>query len=264
MIVVRNLEDFKSHLIERECSDNTILVYLLAVEQYISINGDDFSKMSLIKYKNYLKDNYAVSTVNLKILALNRYMQFLDIPHRLNYVKLHKVSSIDNIISLSEYYKLINGLRSVGDYYHYYMVRILGETGCRVSELLQIRCDDIKNGYADMFTKGKHRRLLIPKRLQDDLMLYISENNLTDKLFNYSRQNVYRLLKCFARNFGVSERVVYPHSFRHMFAIEFLRRNQDISLLSNILGHDSIATTQIYLRLTFNEQMERLNQTVDW
>lgn len=258
------LESFKNYLMEHERSENTIMVYLVAIEQYIKINNDDFSKMTLIKYKNYLKRTYAVNTVNLKILALNRYMQYSGINQHLDYIRVHKVASLENVITLSEYYSLLDGLSSVGDYYHYYMVRLLGETGCRVSELLQISCNDIKKGYAELFTKYKYRRLFIPRKLQVDLISYIVENNITGTLFHYSRQNVYRLLKRFARNFGISEKVVYPHSFRHMFAIEFLKRNKDISLLSNILGHESIATTQIYLKLSFDEQMSRLNQTVDW
>lgn len=255
---------FKDYLVEAERSQNTINAYTLAVRQYITVNGNNFSKIKLIEYKNQLKEIYAVSTVNLKIQAINRYMQFANIPQHLDCIRVHKVPSAENIITLGEYYKLLTGLSSMSDFYHYYMVRTLGETGCRINELLQIKCDDIRKGYAELFTKGKLRRIYIPDKLQADLISYITENRIEDTLFTCTRQNVYQMLKKFAKRFGVSEKVVYPHSFRHMFAIEFLKRNKDISLLSSILGHENISTTQIYLKLGSDEQRNRLNQTVVW
>lgn len=258
------LENFKQYLLEAERSENTITAYLLAIRQYIAVNGNDFSKLKLIEYKNHLKEVYAVSTVNLKIQAINRYLQFADIPQHLDCVRVHKVPSAENIITLSEYYKLLDGLSSSNDLYHYYMIRTLGETGCRINELLQIKCEDIRKGYAELFTKGKLRRIYIPDKLQSNLISYITENRLEGILFDCTRQNVHQMLKKFAQRFGVSEKVVYPHSFRHMFAIEFLKRNKDISLLSSILGHENISTTQIYLKLGSDEQRNRLNQTIDW
>lgn len=258
------LESFKNYLLEAERLQNTINAYTLAVRQYIAINGEDFSKLKLIEYKNYLKERYAVSTVNLKIQAINRYMQFADIPQHLDCVRVHKVPSAENIITLSEYYKLLKGIASKGNDYHYYMVRTLGETGCRINELLQIKCEDVRRGYAELFSKGKYRRVYIPDRLQSDLIVYITSNHLEGVLFNCTRQNVFSMLKKFAKRYGIDENVVYPHSFRHMFAIEFLKRNNDISLLSSILGHENISTTQIYLKLGLDEQRVRLNQTVDW
>ena len=261
---VTTIRGFRDYLVEAERSENTINAYTLAVRQYIAINGEDFSKLKLIEYKNYLKEHYAISTANLKIQAINRYMQYADIPQRLDSFKVHRVPSTENIITLSEYYRLLNGLYTANDYYHYYMVRTLGETGCRVNELLQIECEDVRRGYAEIFTKGKLRRIYIPDKLQSNLIEYITNNHLEGILFNCTRQNVFLMLKKFAKRYGIDENVVYPHSFRHMFAIEFLKRNKDISLLSSILGHENISTTQIYLKLGSDEQRVRLNQTVDW
>lgn len=46
----------------------------------------------------------------------------------------------------------------------------------------------------------------------------------------------------------MNEKAVYPHSFRHRFAKNFLEKFNDISLLADLLGHKSIETTRIYLR----------------
>ena len=58
--------------------------------------------------------------------------------------------------------------------------------------------------------------------------------------------------------------VVYPHSFRHRFAKNFLEKYNDIALHSDLMGHESIETTRIYLRMTAGEQSKIINDVVTW
>ena len=67
-----------------------------------------------------------------------------------------------------------------------------------------------------------------------------------------------------AARYCLDERVVYPHSFRHRFAKNFIESCGDISLLSDLLGHESIETTRIYLRRSSSEQKAIVNKVVDW
>ena len=71
-------------------------------------------------------------------------------------------------------------------------------------------------------------------------------------------------LKKFAKMYGLNRHVVYPHSFRHRFAKNFLERHCDISLLADLMGHESIETTRIYLRRTSTEQQQLVDDIVDW
>lgn len=57
---------------------------------------------------------------------------------------------------------------------------------------------------------------------------------------------------------------MYPHSFRHRFAKNFLEKFSDIAFLADLMGHESIETTRIYLRRTSSEQQTIVNQVVDW
>ena len=57
---------------------------------------------------------------------------------------------------------------------------------------------------------------------------------------------------------------IYPHSFRHMYAKQFLEKNTDISLLADLMGHESIETTRIYLRRTSEEQQAIVDSIVTW
>ena len=58
--------------------------------------------------------------------------------------------------------------------------------------------------------------------------------------------------------------VVYPHSFRHRFAKNFIEKCNDIALLADLMGHDSIETTRIYLRRTYEEQREIIDKVITW
>ena len=71
-------------------------------------------------------------------------------------------------------------------------------------------------------------------------------------------------LKRFAKMYGLNRQVVYPHSFRHRFAKNFLERYNDIALLADLMGHESIETTRIYLRRTSTEQQQLVDKIVNW
>lgn len=57
---------------------------------------------------------------------------------------------------------------------------------------------------------------------------------------------------------------MHPHSFRHFFAMEFLKRNGNIALLADLLGHGSVNVTQLYLRQSQEQQRQAIDKAVDW
>lgn len=71
-------------------------------------------------------------------------------------------------------------------------------------------------------------------------------------------------LKELAKKYNMNLNVIYPHSFRHRFAKNFLSKNKDIALLADLMGHESIETTRIYLRKTSEEQQEIVDTLIDW
>lgn len=64
--------------------------------------------------------------------------------------------------------------------------------------------------------------------------------------------------------YGLDQKVVYPHSFRHMYAKNFLEKCNDLAMLADLMGHENIETTRIYLRRTSNEQQNIVNKVVTW
>ena len=77
-------------------------------------------------------------------------------------------------------------------------------------------------------------------------------------------QGISGQLKKLALRYGIDPTVVYPHSFRHRFAKSFLDRCNDIAFLADLMGHESIETTRIYLRKTATKQREIVDTIIDW
>ena len=88
------------------------------------------------------------------------------------------------------------------------------------------------------------------------LRLFVSEQIWRK---NYNKRNFST-----AEKYGLDKKVVYPHSFRHRYAKNFLEKYNDIALLADLMGHESIETTRIYLRRTASEQQELVDKIVTW
>ena len=154
----------------------------------------------------------------------------------------------------------------------YFVVRYLAATGARVSELIQLKIEHVQIGYYDIYSKGgKIRRLYIPKKLRNETMAYFEKIKRTTGFLFLNRfgkkittRGISLQLKKLARKYGLDPVVVYPHSFRHRFAKNFLEKYNDIALLADLMGHDSIETTRIYLRRTSTEQREIVDKIVIW
>ena len=145
-------------------------------------------------------------------------------------------------------------------------------TGARISELLQFKAEHVERGYIDIYSKGgKFRRIYIPDMLQKEAMEWLVDNGRNSGFIFLNRygeritaRGIANQLKKFAERYQINTSVVYPHSFRHRFAKSFLDRYNDIALLADLMGHENIETTRIYLRKTSTEQRNIVNKVVDW
>ena len=79
-----------------------------------------------------------------------------------------------------------------------------------------------------------------------------------------TRRGIGLQLKVLAKRYRIRPETVYPHSFRHRYAKNFLEKFNDISLLADLMGHDSIETTRIYLTRSSQEQQKVIDRVVTW
>lgn len=266
------MKDFKTYLIHQNLSKNTIESYQSSVNYYFK-EFKEINKQNLLAFKSTLVDSYKGKTVNLRIQGINKYLEYINKEKlKLKYIKIQQKTYLENVISDADYEFLKNKLLKQKNYEWYFVVRFLGATGARVSELIQFKYEHLIRGYIDLYTKsGKIRRIFIPKKLRiKALDYYDSINRTTGYLFlnkdgeQITTRGIAHQLKVLAKKYKMNLSVIYPHSFRHRFAKNFLEKQKDIALLADLMGHESIETTRIYLRKTSEEQQEIVDNIIDW
>lgn len=267
-----SIEDYRLYLSAQNMSENTIHVYAYAIRQFFALYHEiTYSNLKL--YKVFLLEHYKPQTVNLRIRALNSYIEFKKLnPGKIPMVRIQHKNYLDNVISEADYEYLKNCLLRDEKYLYYFIIRFMAATGARVSEVIQFEAEDIFTGYKDIYSKGnKVRRIYVPKALQKDAIAWLKAIRQERGFVFLNRYGnpitpggIRGQLKNMALAYGMNPEVVHPHSFRHRFAKSFIEKCGDISLLSDLLGHKNLETTRIYLRRSSSEQYEIINKVVDW
>lgn len=266
------LVEFENYLKCLNLSENTVTSYLFALKQY-NKNYNTVSRKNLKQYKLWLIENYKPDTVNLRIRAMNCYLESINKTHyKIPAIRKQQRNFLENVISEADYIYFKNCLKSDDQMLWYFIIRFLAATGARISEMLQIKVEHVDIGFLDLYSKGgKLRRLYIPEALQKEAKEWLSSLNRTSGFIFLNRhgnlitsRGVAIQLKTFAIKYNINPVVVYPHSFRHLFAKTFLDRFNDIALLADLMGHENIETTRIYLRKTSTEQQAIVNKVINW
>lgn len=272
MVIQMTADEFEKKLKQTNLSQNTIDSYMHTIGQYFSMY-EEVTKKNLLSYKGFLIERYKPKTVNLRILAVNKYLDMISKENlKLKLIKIQQKTFLENVISDADYRFFKTKLKRDGRLNWYFVVRFLAATGARVSELVQIKIEHVQKGYLDIYGKGgKVRRIYIPRILKNEALKWLeSENMQSGYLFlnrfgeKLTTRGVAHQLKIFAKEYGMNTNVVYPHSFRHRFAKNFLEKYNDLALLADLMGHESIETTRIYLRKTANEQQEIVDKIITW
>ena len=147
------MKDFKTYLIHQNLSKNTIKSYQSSVNYYFK-DFEEINKQNLLAFKATLVDSYKGKTVNLRIQGINKYLEFINKEKlKLKYIKIQQKTYLENVISDADYEFLKNKLWKQKNYEWYFVVRFLGATGARVSELIQFKYEHLIRGYIDLYTK---------------------------------------------------------------------------------------------------------------
>lgn len=264
-----NTDGFEKELRKENYADNTIIAYKYTVREYHALY-DVIGKEKLLQFKIYLLENYKPKTVNLRIRGINKYLEFLGCPDlKIKMVKIPKSSFLDHVISNEDYLFFKSKLRIEKDLRWYFIVWTLAATGARISELVQIKKEHVRAGYYDIYSKGgRIRRIYLPIRLREELLTWIGQESGFLFVNRYGMpitpRGIADRLKELAMKYGINPDVVHPHSFRHLFALNFLTKSSDLALLADLLGHESIDTTRIYLQRSSREQKKIIDRVVDW
>lgn len=264
------IQAFRQALREENYAANTITAYAYAVREF-NARYPVLNKKNLLLHKTFLIDTYHPKTVNVRIQGLNKYLALSGRPKlKLKSVKMPKATFVDNVITREDYLFFKKKLSREPDRRWYFIVWFLAATGARISELLQLKVEHVHAGHYDICSKGgRVRRLYIPARLRNEALLWLADRSSGYLFLNsaglpITSRGISARLKEYAVKYGIDPAVVHPHSFRHLFAKNFLRKENDLALLADLLGHENIETTRIYLQRSSREQGALVDRVVDW
>lgn len=282
LVILDYLNYCRTH---KRLSIHSIRAYRNDLTDFIKFKNSD-----VIAYIDYLtKNTRKVSTLKRKIASLKVFFQYLEENNLIEQnilsgkrFKFREEKILPKIISLYDLTIIFNYLQSkqkkaVSKYSkekatrNLLMISLLLSTGLRISELCQLKLTDLNlsNRTISILGKGKKERLIyIGDNATYNLLLkYITTySNLTNPyIFRgkkdtfLSEQSVRLLLKTITNRLQLNKAIT-PHMFRHSFATMLLDSDVDIRYIQHILGHSSIAVTQLYTHVSQNKQQEILSK----
>ena len=267
-----NLFEFQKHLNNEEKAKATVEKYIHDVTAFTTwLEDRTLEKTVVLEYKTMLCETYAPTSVNAALSSLNCFFTFLgrhDL--RVKNLKIQRqiFANDEKELTKAEYERLLTEAKSKKNERLYLLMQTICSTGIRVSELRFITIEAVDRGIAEINCKGKRRQVFLPKELRKMLSQYLrSQKRKSGAVFvtkngnPLDRSNIWSEMKNLCKKAGVSEKKVFPHNLRHLFARTFYSLQKDVVRLADILGHSSINTTRIYTMETgviHRRQIERL------
>ncbi len=274
------IEKYLEHLkYTRGYSENTILGYeheLSSYRDYLDQHHLSFLHVTKKDIWNYLEaldnDHYKNSSLARHLTAIRSFYDYLVLEEVLTHNVFKSIHNpklekkLPNTLNYEEMRKILDfeQLEKPRDYMIRLIFELLYATGMRVSELSNIRLEDIefKEQFIRTIGKGKKERLVYygdyaAEALNDYLSLRdkLLINGNCDYLFinsrggQLSRSSIEKIVNEYVQKRGL-EHHVSPHTLRHTFATHLLENGADIRTVQELLGHDNLGTTQIYTHLS--------------
>jgi integrase/recombinase XerD len=277
------ISDFKYYLqVERSLSENTIVSYETDIgklwvyikEQHHSKKPEEVSLKDLQGFLKYIAEFEFTETTQSRIISgIKHFFKFLILE---NYIQINPAELLETprikrklpvFLSVEEIDLMLSfidrstpeGERNMA------MLETLYSCGLRVSELISIKISDLhkEDGFISVIGKGDKQRLvpigkaalkLIDNYREHHRSHINIKKNSEDMLFlskrgtPITRQMVFYVLKDLAEKAGIKKHLS-PHTFRHSFATHLVEGGADLRAVQEMLGHESITTTEIYTHL---------------
>lgn len=276
---------FKQYLqLERSLSVNSVEAYLADLEKYQlwmeSLGYHDplkINQKSIQQFPLWVSDQGFQATSQARIISgVRAFYKFLVMEDSLlespaDFLEPPKTGrKLPVVLSVEEIDAMIAAVdRSTGEgERNVAMLETLYSCGLRVSELVGLKLTQIhpEEGFLQVIGKGNKERLVpVGSRALKHIKLYVNEvrvhvniqSSQRDVVFlskrggALSRQSVFLLIKGLALKTGVKKNIS-PHTFRHSFATHLVEAGADLRAVQEMLGHESITTTEIYTHLDRN------------
>lgn len=257
------LSHLKRELRAEGKSEATIKKYIRDTKYYLEFvcmltgkadNCGDWDVMQ--KYREHLAATFELSSSNSMMAGVNCYFRLSGRSDlKLQSFKVQRGVFRPDTLELTkeEYLRLLNTACETGNERLCLIMQTLASTGIRISELPFITPESLKLRRARVSLKGKTRNVILPATLCLRLSEYAERRNITSgSVFvtkagrPVDRSNILHDMKRLCRKADVCPDKVFPHNFRHLFAVTYYNSEKDLGHLADILGHSNINTTRIY------------------
>lgn len=201
------------------------------------------------------------STLRLSYFALKFFHEkILQQPFHDQLPLAKKQHSLPVVLNRSEVQEMIK----VGkNYKHQLIVKMLYYSGMRLSELRNLRWNDIdyerKLIHIHMGKESKDRVVFLHEQLEEELRKGSTHSDFiftSERGGKYTERSIQEIIKQAARKAGIKKKVS-PHTLRHSFATHLLESGADIRYIQQLLGHKDLKTTQIYTHIA-NKEIKNL------
>tara|TARA_E500000081_G_scaffold1151_1_gene1343 strand:- start:1182 stop:2033 length:852 start_codon:yes stop_codon:yes gene_type:complete len=257
-------------------SDHTCKAYESDLKQYVLyLNESDSDLFDNKNFVNYLfEKGLAKSTINRKLTSINNFLEWASkIEKNKSYYKFESLKTerkLPDILTSNYINTLINELpiNTPKEVRNKAIVELLYSSGLRVSEVVNLKLNDIKdNKSLRVVGKGRKVRILpMTDQAYKIIKLWIKnfrKNFLNDQVNNYlflgvrgkqlSDREVRRIVK--------SSTGTFPHNLRHTFATHILDGGADLRVVQELLGHSDPTTTQLYTHVSKKKLQEKYKRT---
>ena len=273
---------------EHGAAENTLMAYRLDLEQFIGFCGKDPTAAVESDIQEFVRNlaaqGFAPASIARKISALNDFFKFLLSEKKIkanpmvNILTPKKGQPLPKFLTRREVDLLIEAAEHNPDARHKRtaaMLKLMYACGLRVSELVNLPLNCINFDRRQILVKGKgakERIIPVAEAAVKEILAYLPVREALLKgrekpfLFpsttaadgHISRDGFYKNLKNLAVLAGIDPEKVSPHVLRHSFATHLVNRDADLRSVQKMLGHENIATTEIYTHILSDELQQKV------
>ncbi|MCO4845955.1 MAG: tyrosine-type recombinase/integrase [Sulfurovum sp.] len=257
-------EEFLNYLFDvRGYSETSIVTYEIALRQMLEeshvYEEDGFIVVDITPFRFKIVKNHK-KTIVKKLSAVRSFIKYLEDQCHMS-IKLIGDESIKVPQSLPKPIEetYIEEVLNQANLEEKLLISMLYGLGLRISELSMLKLEDIKEGWVQIHGKGnKVRELPLLDALQKLITLYVRRRSPKKYLFEKGNapMNSAQLRYILTKLFKAQGLKVTPHQLRHSFATHLLNNGARISDVSELLGHETMATTQVYTKLGSVKKMQ--------
>jgi integrase/recombinase XerD len=264
------LQKVKTEIKISKLSDYTLRNYLNYLQDFLDFTNKKIDEINPDDVKLFMAEKLSERSSASVIVFLSAirfgFSNILKTDPTSSIKRPKKDKKIPVVLTKEEVVKLIE---STENQKSNLIIQFLYSSGLRVSELVKIKREDLDFNEHTGWVRGgkgkKDRMFVLSEKLSKKIQRFIEKHDDWNYVFSKEKplttRNIQKIIQTSCRNSGINKEI-HPHTLRHSFATHLLDQGIDLRKIQFLLGHSSIATTQIYTHIS-NEQVKNIKNPLD-